>query len=251
MKWVQFTYKAALEKTVMLSPNSIQFFSNSVSAVKSNIILLNIKCPQLSKPETTAARTQTPSGDRMEKKTLGESKLNRGTNPPLANKRTRCDYDSGNITSQTVDWYHCQYNKRVKEDHTGNTWTLPSSSKPCLNRRRILTYWSVEVKPLFFCDGWRLLISWKRPFTVILFVVKGWWWWWCTLCISLDENWWLCMCVCVCVCVCVWFMYTLRYEDKMSPQKWQYPKSLSLWGYFWSPWRKQLINHTNLCFLIM
>ncbi len=71
----------------------------------------------------------------------------------------------------------------------------------CLNRRRILTYWSAEVKPLFFCPGWRLLIFWKRPFTVILFVVK--WWWWCTLCTSPDENWWL-HTVCVCVCVCVY-----------------------------------------------
>ncbi len=46
------------------------------------------------------------------------------------------------------------------------------------------------------------------------------------------------VCVCVCVCVCMWFRYTLRYGDKMSPQRWQYPKSLSVWGHFLVPMRK-------------
>ncbi len=34
-----------------------------------------MKCPQLSKPEATAARNQNSIGDRTEKKTLGETSL--------------------------------------------------------------------------------------------------------------------------------------------------------------------------------
>ncbi len=34
-------------------------------------MLLEMKCPQLSKPEATAARNQNSIGDRTEKKTLG------------------------------------------------------------------------------------------------------------------------------------------------------------------------------------
>ncbi len=37
-----------------------------------------MKCPQLSKPEVTAARNQNSIDDRMEKKTLGETRLSRG-----------------------------------------------------------------------------------------------------------------------------------------------------------------------------
>ncbi len=40
-----------------------------------------------------------------------------------------------------------------------------------------------------------------------------------------------------CVSVCVAW-YTLHYGDKMSPQGWQYPKSLFLWGHFLVPMRK-------------
>ncbi len=43
-------------------------------------ISLEMKCPQLSKPEATAARNQNSIGDRMEKKTLGETRL--GADPP-------------------------------------------------------------------------------------------------------------------------------------------------------------------------
>ncbi len=42
------------------------------------MILLEMKCPQLSKPEATAARNENSIGDRMEKKTLGETRLSRG-----------------------------------------------------------------------------------------------------------------------------------------------------------------------------
>ncbi len=42
------------------------------------MILLEIKCPQLSKPEATATRNENSIGDRMEKKTLGETRLSRG-----------------------------------------------------------------------------------------------------------------------------------------------------------------------------
>ncbi len=54
------------------------FNSNSICAIKS-MISLEIKCPQLSKPETIAARNQNSIGDRMEKKTLGETRLSRGS----------------------------------------------------------------------------------------------------------------------------------------------------------------------------
>jgi len=36
----------------------------------------------------------------------------------------------------------------------------------------------------------------------------------------------------------VWSSYTLHYRDKMSFHRWQYPKSLSLWGHFLVPMRK-------------
>ncbi len=41
----------------MSSTSSIQFSSNSVSAIKS-IVFLKIKCPQIGKPKTTVARNQ-------------------------------------------------------------------------------------------------------------------------------------------------------------------------------------------------
>ncbi len=41
------------------------------------MILLEMKIPQLSMPEATAARNQNSIGDRMEKKTLGETRLSR------------------------------------------------------------------------------------------------------------------------------------------------------------------------------
>ncbi len=44
----------------------------NICAIKS-MIVLEMKCPQLSKPEATAARIQNSIGDRMEKKTLGET----------------------------------------------------------------------------------------------------------------------------------------------------------------------------------
>ncbi len=48
------------------------------------MILLQMKCPQLSKPEATAARNQNSIDDRMEKQTLGETRLSRGASYPLA-----------------------------------------------------------------------------------------------------------------------------------------------------------------------
>ncbi len=45
-----------------------------------------MKCPQLSKPEATAARNQNSLCDRMEKKTLGETRLSRGAISPLARR---------------------------------------------------------------------------------------------------------------------------------------------------------------------
>ncbi len=48
------------------------------------MIVLEMKCPQLSKPEATTARNQNSIGDRTEKKTLGETRLSWGASSPLA-----------------------------------------------------------------------------------------------------------------------------------------------------------------------
>ncbi len=48
-------------------PRPAQFSLNSICAIKS-VISLEIKCPQLSKPEATTARNQNSIVDRMEKK---------------------------------------------------------------------------------------------------------------------------------------------------------------------------------------
>ncbi len=50
------------------------------------MIVLEMKCPQLSKPEVTAARNQNSIGDTMEKKPLGETRLSRGASSPLASR---------------------------------------------------------------------------------------------------------------------------------------------------------------------
>ncbi len=49
------------------------------------MILLEMKCPQLSKPEATAARNQNSIGDNGEK-TLGETRLSRGASSPPARR---------------------------------------------------------------------------------------------------------------------------------------------------------------------
>ncbi len=71
--WIQWCYRPA------------QFSLNNICAIKS-MISLAMKCPQLSKPEATAARVQNSIGDRTEKKTLGETRLSRGTSSPLARR---------------------------------------------------------------------------------------------------------------------------------------------------------------------
>jgi len=55
----------------------------------SSITLLNIKCPQLSKPKQWQG-SKTPSGDRMEKKkkNLGRTQAQSGASSPLANEGT-------------------------------------------------------------------------------------------------------------------------------------------------------------------
>ncbi len=57
----------------------------NICAIKS-MIVLEMKCPQLSKPETTAARNQNSISGRMEKKTLGETRLSRGASSPSARR---------------------------------------------------------------------------------------------------------------------------------------------------------------------
>ncbi len=62
----QFSVKGiSLLNSVMHHP--AQFSSKSFCSIKSTI-LLEMKCPQLSKPEATAARNQNSIGDRTEKK---------------------------------------------------------------------------------------------------------------------------------------------------------------------------------------
>ncbi len=82
----QFSVKGiSLLNSVMHRP--VQFNSNSICSIKSTI-LLEMKCPQLSKPEATAARNQNSIGDRTEKKTLGETRLSRGAISPLARRHS-------------------------------------------------------------------------------------------------------------------------------------------------------------------
>ncbi len=50
------------------------------------MISLEMKCPQLSKPEATAARNQNSIGERTEKTTLGETRLSRGASSPPARR---------------------------------------------------------------------------------------------------------------------------------------------------------------------
>ncbi len=49
-------------------------------------LFVKMKCPQLSKPEATAARNQNSIGDRMEKKTLRETRLSRRASSPLTRR---------------------------------------------------------------------------------------------------------------------------------------------------------------------
>ncbi len=63
--WIQWWHRPA------------QFSSKSFCSIKSTI-LLEIKCPQLSKPEATAARNQNSIGDRTEKKNLGRNQAQSG-----------------------------------------------------------------------------------------------------------------------------------------------------------------------------
>ncbi len=59
----------------------------------------------------------------------------------------------------------------------------------------------------------------------------------------------VCESVCDCVCVSAWFRYIQCYGDKMSPQRWQYPKSLSLWRDVLVSMRKQVNkSHRMKCF---
>ncbi len=83
----QFSVKGiSLLSSGMASSSSVQF--KSFCSIKSTI-LLEMKCPQLRKPEVTAARNQNSIGDRTEKKTLGETRLSRGAISPLALKQQR------------------------------------------------------------------------------------------------------------------------------------------------------------------
>ncbi len=71
------------------------------------MILLEMKIPQLSKPEATAARNQNSIGDRMEKKTLGETRLSRGASSPLA-RRTMTKVAVYQAVCVTILLYSCE-----------------------------------------------------------------------------------------------------------------------------------------------
>ncbi len=65
--------------------NPAQFSSNSICAIKSTISL-EMKCPQLSKPEATAARNQNSIGDRNGEKNLGRIQAQSGVSSPLTRR---------------------------------------------------------------------------------------------------------------------------------------------------------------------
>ncbi len=66
-----------LLNSVMASSSSVQFSLNSICAIKS-VISLEMKCPQLSMPEATAAKNQNSIGDRTEKKNFGRNQAQSG-----------------------------------------------------------------------------------------------------------------------------------------------------------------------------
>jgi len=70
--------------------------------------LLNIKCPQLSKPKakTTVARNQNPSGTEWRKRPWEKPGSVRGPCSPLADEGTLCD--SGSLISQ-IGSEHLEY----------------------------------------------------------------------------------------------------------------------------------------------
>ncbi len=73
----QFSVKGiSLLNSVMASSSSVQF--KNFCSIKSTI-LLEMKCPQLSKPEATAARNQNSIGDRTRReKNLGRNQAQSG-----------------------------------------------------------------------------------------------------------------------------------------------------------------------------
>ncbi len=74
-----------------------------------------MKCPQLSKPEATAARNQNSFGDRMEKKTLGETRLSRGAISPLARR-----HSSSIPTAAKSDGLIVNYSNDMLKRHLGD-----------------------------------------------------------------------------------------------------------------------------------
>ncbi len=83
----QFSVKGiSLLNSVMASSSSVQF--KSFCSIKSTI-LLEIKCPQLSKPEADSGKEQNSIGDRTEKKKpWEETRLSRGAISPLARRHS-------------------------------------------------------------------------------------------------------------------------------------------------------------------
>ncbi len=89
--WVNYPFKRNYWINYSINPNIefsdviIQFSLNSICAIKSTISL-KIKCPQLSKPEATAARNQNSICDRTEKKPWEKPGSVGGASSPLARR---------------------------------------------------------------------------------------------------------------------------------------------------------------------
>ncbi len=99
----QFSVKGiSLLNSVMASSSSVQFKKFLFNQVDD---IAGMKCPQLSKPEATAARNQNSIGDRTEKKTLGETRLSRWGH-----------FSSGQTTQQ----FNCNCCKVRLEGSTGS-----------------------------------------------------------------------------------------------------------------------------------
>ncbi len=94
-----------------------------------------MKCPQLSKPEATAARNQNSIGDRTEKKTLGETRLSRGAVSPLARR-----HSSSIPTAAKSDW---RADKRVVA-YASKTLLPPECKYSNCEKALLCTVWAIQ-----------------------------------------------------------------------------------------------------------
>ncbi len=86
---------------------SSQFSLNNICAIKS-MIVLEMKCPQLSKPEATAARNQNSIGDRMEKKPWEKPGSVGGPVPLRLDEPVVCS-NCNKVRVQVVHWFQWSF----------------------------------------------------------------------------------------------------------------------------------------------